>query len=214
MRRIDVLVRDGRYEELAAYIRQEFGVEVDTELLKRKCSAYDSPADPRMWLKQRLGELDCFVGRALDEGEAAYRLVHLTVILHTGFLCIWETPEQLAQLRHVPEPPARDNTARSRVFSTLEVIRPVNKVTARVAPEPIPEDAAKKALEASKKIRARRGQKVLDTEGVQGVVVGIRQCRRKACLGVVLVTLWSDGEKTMPCTTGMNLGADDVWRIL
>lgn len=62
----------------------------------------------------------------------------ISAVLHVGFLTVEETEEQLGRLG--PPGPTYDDgdppVARSRIVRTNEVIRPIDRVAARVAPPP------------------------------------------------------------------------------
>jgi hypothetical protein len=216
------LVRCGRYEELALWVKFELGEEVDPDVLRLNLgfrNLYE--IDMRMWMKIRLSEMGYLSpGCKSEEGFG-----RLTVPMHMGWVTVCEEPEHLERLRnaHLSLSDRRDeeqqfpeSLARSKVFTTAGMINPVNRVAARVAPEKeLPEDVTERAALAVSRPRevARRGQFVRSTEGEKADVVGIRQCRRKGCPGVLLVARWPDGEQTTPCTAGMTFDGTDTWVI-
>jgi hypothetical protein len=63
---------------------------------------------------------------------SGYRPARSSCLLHVGFPFIEETPEHLANLRRYFEPPGGDGTARSRIATTTEQIRPIDRVARRV----------------------------------------------------------------------------------
>jgi hypothetical protein len=82
-----------------------------------------------MWLKRRAELMGAY--RA---GEDPGSVEHVTAILHTGFLCILETPDELARLRNEHIKPANPKPARSRLGKALIAINPIDSVAHKVAP--------------------------------------------------------------------------------
>ena len=80
------------------------------------------------WLRNRLHELDVWAASG-SENNTEWR----TCFLNIGFLGIRETEEQLARLR-VKDASKRDSeVARSKMFQTVEIPRPVNRTAIRVS---------------------------------------------------------------------------------
>lgn len=131
------LASAGRWEDLAQRLAARFEVPVDPEQLRRACARDFKPARLDklvddyfvVWLKNRLTEMGAF---GTEEGRSGKDAGRLTVPLHVFFLCLEETAEMLQRL-------ARDDgevaasAARSKVFTTPLVPRPVDQVAGRVS---------------------------------------------------------------------------------
>jgi hypothetical protein len=83
----------------------------------------------KMWIKSRVIEL-----KVLVEGKHSPAPVRFFTELHTGFMYLVETPEELEMLRR-PDVVTEPKAARSKIEDTnLKQIKPINRTAARVAP--------------------------------------------------------------------------------
>lgn len=226
-RRLAELLALGQYAALAREVESEFGIrDVDPERLRQAClfAGAGWTCDARMWLKNRLGEAGILFKRTNTDEANERRTINFPVTLHCFFLGVEETPEHLARLRNEHLGPSdqraearegpQDTLARSKVFSTTQVVHPINRVAARVSRDQPHNEEELRALAATRPREvAKRQQTVLSSTGEAGLVVGIRKCHRKDCRGVILLTRWPDGEETKPCTSGMKFDGKATWLI-
>jgi len=134
--RIGRWVRGKYYGALAGYLERRLMVPVNPERLAHVLDSYRSPGGLHwtddtwiMWIKNLLREWGVLEGTAREHPPD----IQLFTELHTGFLYIWETPEELARLGWNEDPsPNRAAVARSKKASAVEVISPIDRVAARV----------------------------------------------------------------------------------
>jgi hypothetical protein len=128
------MLRNDRYDLLAARLESQFGVPVDQDKLSRACfmpsGHFDgswSEDSVMSWLKIRLLELGAFVAGKNYPAE-----VSLLTTMHVFFIALEETEEMLANLRHELAE-VKSSVARSKIFSTNKrVLEPIDRVAARV----------------------------------------------------------------------------------
>ncbi len=139
--RLHQLLRAGDYDALVTELAVRLDMAVDPVRLSRYCEQFTplvrdpcgkDRADDTVvaWLKNRMAELGMFrVGCEHDE-------IVLATTLHVGFVSVVETDEHISRLRNIEvERKEESQVARSKVFSTNEVIHPVDRVAIRVAPD-------------------------------------------------------------------------------
>jgi hypothetical protein len=85
----------------------------------------------RAWLKNRADSLGCY--RTVNPTTNEIRWASCT--LHIGFMFIEETQEHLDILAQKVDPPIPNSVARSKIGTTSRVIRPIDRVADRVAPD-------------------------------------------------------------------------------
>lgn len=135
------LLRGRDWEELSHECETQFGVEINSDELAKLLGPFfnEHPipidiTDPRMWFKNRL--ISCGV---LVAGCKGILPGQIFVPLHIGFLHLNETPEMLARLAEKPSLEEESKVARSKVFKTAQILRPIDRVALRVAnPEVLP----------------------------------------------------------------------------
>jgi hypothetical protein len=134
---LDRLIRDRDWPALALFERDRFGADVDPLLLQLVCGELpyvtERDTDPG-WTTR----LECTLGAALPifrDGRRGAPPVALKPPLHVLVVALDEAPGRLDRLRHL-DAIAGSAPAASKVFKPPLVPRPINRVAARVAPEP------------------------------------------------------------------------------
>ena len=92
-----------------------------------------SYADADTWAMWGLNRLERTPGYKPHAGGKATPTL-MSCELHVGFLCLYETPEQLARLRREDVPARVPQEARSKIFQTSKIPTPIDRVAAKVAP--------------------------------------------------------------------------------
>jgi hypothetical protein len=102
--------------------------------------------------------------------------------------------KELEKLEGAPATPAFKKELGKALEDTLEMMT-------AITPRPRDED------------EYANGKKVWDRGHKKfGVIVGTRYCQMEGCNGLRLITKWSNGRRTMPCTKGMRL-KNGEWEI-
>lgn len=137
---INSLVLNEKWDEIAFYLQERFGVQVSAttvESWKPIASSRDWPAARSnctwfMWFKNRIRESHIIL--PVGEREEWKKLPGAT--LHIFFIYLEETDEMLDRLKDIEEPEEPEGTARSKISKTkLSKLHPINTTAAKVAPE-------------------------------------------------------------------------------
>jgi hypothetical protein len=157
------IIYNGPAQDLAILAGHRLGLVLPARIFRRECkraateamyySGYRlgegsqewSAGTWTSWLKNRAIAVDGYLPGIGEDNPPPI----MTCVLHIGFLSVEETAAQLALLRASPDVrravvDRRDrqlsarylSTARSRISSTVQYIRPIDRVAARVGPVP------------------------------------------------------------------------------
>lgn len=137
-------VKSRQFEALSIRLANRLGCHIDAVALGRAIDEAVRRGTPLssmgngwaddtwvMWIKNRLATLG-----VLDGGQSPAPIEHTTAVLHVGFIFIIETEEMLSRLRANEETGKAIHAqfARSKLASTNEIVRPIDRVASRVSP--------------------------------------------------------------------------------
>jgi hypothetical protein len=134
---VDAAMRTPDHAWLAGWIAGRFGFDmgerwVATQLGRlKKAPGYWSDSSWAAWWKRRLEDSGCF-----PNGSTSELLNQYTVTMHTGFLSLLETEEELEQLRRNNEPLPAGGPQTPAIERTMNMPSPIDATAARVTNQP------------------------------------------------------------------------------